>query len=225
MPRTTACGVLWAVFAAAAVGQPVAVIVGPTEAVPGDLVILRTTGTVGSGHTWLILPESAESKFLPILDSSGNQAAVFASSQPGVYVFILGVAEGDRVSLTKHVLTQGSAPPPPVPPDPDPPGPDPPIDKATAAVIVYDENLILPEQMERIVQVRREAEGTDLRIFAFDKNDKDEANDLVAPPYVALVDQELPILVVYDQRQVIWKGQLPGTIKELRAVLGLRDAN
>ncbi|MHA2101333.1 MAG: PKD domain-containing protein [Candidatus Kariarchaeaceae archaeon] len=101
--------------------EPVAKIVGPEEVEPGNLVILRTEGTVGSGHQWLIIPESAKGSFFPAVDSSGNHVVLFANSRPGVYTFVLGVAEGDVSALAKHTLKQGK-----IIPDPDPnPSPKP----------------------------------------------------------------------------------------------------
>jgi hypothetical protein len=93
----------------AAASEPSATIIAPAQSDPGDLVILRTK-TVGTGHRWVVIPEKATGHFLPVIDSSGQQAAVFASSKPGVYVFILAVAEGGNVAMAKHVLTQGPAP-------------------------------------------------------------------------------------------------------------------
>lgn len=122
--------------AAVAAAEPVARIVGPTENTPGNLVVLRTDGTVGTGHTWKIIPPEAEQFFLPILDSSGAQAAVFSTNKGGTFTFILTVSENgvvdweaktlgpSQTAIAVHTLVQGAKPPPdPDPPDPPPPGP------------------------------------------------------------------------------------------------------
>lgn len=110
----------------AARGEPLAKIVGPTEAAPGNLVILRTEGTVGTGHRWAVIPQAAEGSFLPVTDANGQQAAVFAVSRPGTYTFVLAVAEDGKAALATHTLTLGGGPGPGPDPTPDPdPGPSP----------------------------------------------------------------------------------------------------
>lgn len=105
--------------------EPVVQITGPTEAEPGNLIILRTEGTVGTGHVWKVIPEEAQDKFLPVTDNKGQQAAVFASSKPGRYTFVLAVAEAGEAAIGSHTLLLGKPDPDPNPNPPDP-GPDPP---------------------------------------------------------------------------------------------------
>ena len=197
-----------------ATAQPVAVIVGPTESQPGNLVVLRTTGTTGSGHVWLVLPAPSAVNFLPVIDSTGQQAAVFASGTPGTYTFVLAVAQGDLAAMTTHELViLGDVPNPPDPPDPaDPPG------NATAVVVVYDEGSVRPEQAEVIAQLRTHfdnLQGVDM--FAVDVDDKDENGNRVAEKYIAAAGVDPPCVVIYTKDGIKWRGELPATSAELIA--------
>lgn len=96
-----------------------AVITAPTNVAPGDLVILDATQSDGADFEWLVLPDKTH---LPV---EGGRKVVFASGAPGRYTFVLAVAKGDAVAITKHELVVG-VPPGPVPPGPTPPGPNPP---------------------------------------------------------------------------------------------------
>lgn len=110
-----------------AMGQAKAVIAGPDTAAAGDLVILTSEGSHGSAFEWRLV--GSTKSFLAVND---NRQAVFASGTPGVYSFILAVADGGEpatVSTAVHSVTIGKQPgpspgPPPVDPDPEP---DPPV--------------------------------------------------------------------------------------------------
>lgn len=107
--------------------QPKATIVGPSEVQAGDLVVLRSTGSVGQGRKWAIVPVSAAARMFSFTerDASGNivdSVAIFASRTPGTYTFILVVASGGEVDLALHQVKNGEG----GEPDPDPPGPEPP---------------------------------------------------------------------------------------------------
>lgn len=202
-------------------GQPVAIITGPTEATPGDLVILRTEGSVGSGHTWLILPAEASGSFLPLITVDGSQAAVFASSRPGTYIFVLAVAQADQAAVTAHTLRQGQPPPPvPDPDDPDPPGPEPPVETAMNVVVVYDENTVTPQQAEVIAQARAQIDRLiPIHFYALDIDDVDEDGRRVADPYIAAAGIEPPLFLIYGKTAILKKGKLPATAKELMDAL------
>jgi len=203
-----------------AIGQPLAKITGPSEGSPGNLVILRAEGSIGSGHIWLILPPEASDNFLPVLDASGNQAAVFASSKPGTYTFILAVAQDNQVAIAFHILNQGTPPPIPDPDDPDPPGPEPPEEVALNVVVVYDENTVTPQQAEVIAQVRAQIDRLiPIHFYALDVDDVDEDGQRVADPYVAAAGVQPPLFLIYGQTAILKKGKLPATAKELMDVI------
>ena len=113
---------------------PTAVIIAPEQGEPGNLVIIRTDGTIGEGHQWVILPTSESSHFLPVLDSAGNHAAVYASRYEGAVVFVLAVAQDNEVAVAVHQLVQGD--------NPNPPGPQPPpnpVDPKELRVLILEE--------------------------------------------------------------------------------------
>ncbi len=102
--------------------DPKAVIEGPSQANPGDLVILDATKSAGTGHVWKLV--GSKKSYLPV---NGGTQCVFASGDAGVYTFVLAVADGGKASLAEHSVTVGTPPPPiPVPPPTPPPDPTPP---------------------------------------------------------------------------------------------------
>lgn len=97
-------------------GQAAAVIAGPAKAELGDLVVLDASESVGTAREWKLI--GSDKTFLPV---DGGLRAVFASGTPGVYRFVLAVADGGEtatVDLAVHEVTIG-APKPPTPPTPD----------------------------------------------------------------------------------------------------------
>lgn len=104
--------------------KPVAVIEGPTTGLPGDLVVLNGTKSVGKGAKW-ITPDNIQTlqcstcEFVPTL--------AFATGTPGKYKFTLVVSMNDEIVYDIHeVEIVGSKPPVVTPPvDPvDPPTPE-----------------------------------------------------------------------------------------------------
>lgn len=86
--------------------QPKAVIDGPTSGNPGDLVVLSTTGSVGDNMVW-VLPEN-----LQVMACDAQAQIGFASGKPGVFVFMLIVADTDAaIDWVRHTVTIGDAGP------------------------------------------------------------------------------------------------------------------
>lgn len=102
-----------------------AVIVGPKEAPPGEMVILSSTGSTGDNLVW-VKPEGLQT--LNVGCSLLDSQIVFATTKPGRYEFWLIVADKEaKIDYAKHVVEiKGAGNPPPVDPDPvDPPPVDP----------------------------------------------------------------------------------------------------
>lgn len=137
MKRTLSALLMFFWVAACLAADPKAVIVGPSSSQPGDLVVLRTDGSVGRDFRWSVVPKEATTQFFafnqyaPEVDADGKtvmrlsgSVGIFASRKPGTYTFILAVGQGDKVDVVSQVLQNGEvAPPnpnPPLPPNPDP---------------------------------------------------------------------------------------------------------
>lgn len=126
--------------------QVKAVVDGPKEANPGDLVVLDATDSVGTVYAWTLLQNRV---CLPV---DGGKRCVFASGTPGVYVFVLSVAGQDSagkvaIDVAKHSVQIGDNPGPGPTPDPNPPdpGPDPTPepDLTGTAKVVYDAAMLI----------------------------------------------------------------------------------
>lgn len=119
MPMVSAkecCSVVMAQAAQAAVSKAAAVITGPEKVEAGDLFILDSTQSQGEARTWAI-PDELAGKVIEI-----DGKLIGATRTQGVYLFILAVGDAKpSVSITKHTLTVGVAPPPIPPPKPDDP--------------------------------------------------------------------------------------------------------
>lgn len=116
--------------------QATAVIEGPTQVSPGDLVILDASQSVCDTQVWLLATGSKS--FLPV---DGGKRCVFASGQPGEYVFILSTARSElkqdsageytassTIAVARHTVTVAGPHPTPTPPTPvPPPEPTPPV--------------------------------------------------------------------------------------------------
>lgn len=117
------CTVL-AAGALAEASAPKAVITGPTNASPGDLVILKSSASENAvGFAWALI-DSDKTFYEP----PGSGDAIFACGTPGRYTFALvaaNVVDGKPlVSIAKHTVTLGQPGPGPNPPGPNP-GPNP----------------------------------------------------------------------------------------------------
>jgi len=142
-----------------------AVITGPADgkSEPGDLVVLRATGSVASAYKWQVLPPEAANKYFEIVerDSTGKivgSSVVFASRKSGTYVFMLAVAIGDSVDLAGYVLTNqevGPPKPPDPPPEPvvNPYKPDPVFQAAVAPVKSFSLSKVDSDSLSRLYGV------------------------------------------------------------------------
>ena len=144
------------------VAQPVALIVGHNTAVPGELVMLKTTGSQGGVlYRWDSFPNSTPHFFWPVLLPTGvgpdgqltyENAAIFSSLNQGRFAIILAVAESNQPALCVHEIAVGNDPGPNPPDPPDPPDPPPP-DQKWQVVIVYEMNDLdnLPGSQQAII--------------------------------------------------------------------------
>jgi hypothetical protein len=103
--------------------QPVAKIVGPSQAPAGELVVLSSNGSSGDNLIW-IRPDSIQTvqAGCNILDTQ----IFFSTTKPGKYEFMLIAADKTAaIAYAKHTVTvTGSVVDPPI----DPPPVDPPVD-------------------------------------------------------------------------------------------------
>jgi len=94
-------------------GQASAVIEGPSKALPGELVVLNSSKSVGDNHKW-ITPEgiSTAQAGCTAIDSQ----IFFATPRPGSYTFVLIVADKTAaIEYARHtVVIEGSVVDPPV---------------------------------------------------------------------------------------------------------------
>jgi hypothetical protein len=101
--------------------QATAVISGPKEVAPGDLVIMDASGSDADALQWMLA--NSDKSFLAF---DGNRKCVFASGVSGRYEFILATAKcvdgSASVATARHTLVVGT----PIPgPGPQPDKPDP----------------------------------------------------------------------------------------------------
>jgi len=130
-----------------------AVIVAPAKVSPGDLVVLDGSQSKGTGHVWKLV--SSDKTFLPV---DGGVKCVFATGAPGLYSFVLAVADGGKADLAVHVLQVGEAIPP-VPPVP-PPTPIDPLWGAMQAAYGADLSATKATQARQLASVYRVAAAT-----------------------------------------------------------------
>lgn len=112
-----------------AFAEPTAVIVGQSIAIPGELVMLKTTGSQGGLiYCWDSFPKSTKHFFFPVLLPIGitpdgqvewEHAAIFSSLNRGKFAILLAVAKDDLPALAVHEIAVGE----PLPPPPPPPAP------------------------------------------------------------------------------------------------------
>lgn len=127
--------------------EVVAVIDGPAQSDPGDLIILDGSDSIGvDAAKWVLASQPpGVDKSRSLLAVDGGMRAVFASGTSGQYKFLLsvaGVVEGKaQLSIATHVLTIGTPTPGPQPPGPQPPGPTPPPVLTGWAKFAYDNAL------------------------------------------------------------------------------------
>lgn len=99
---------------ATALGQPKAVINGPTVAPAGEGVLITAEGSVGDNLVW-IMPEN-----LAVFTCNTDQL-FFSTTRQGRYEFILiAVDKEAEVAYARHTVTVGKPPPEEEPGDPTP---------------------------------------------------------------------------------------------------------
>lgn len=112
--------ILWAAVAAVAAADVKAVIDGPDESRPGDLIVLSAMQAQGDGIRW-IAPDGVAT-----LTCSERELAT-AIGTPGRYTFTLIVADTEaRIDYATHTIVVGKLEPRPDPIPDDPVEPDPP---------------------------------------------------------------------------------------------------
>lgn len=101
------------------IAEPKAVITGPKEGKPGDLIVLSGVDSTGDGFQW-IFPQNLQTLACSPLEIG------FATATPGSYTFMLIAADKTAaISYTSHTVVIGTHTPTPGPvPDPGP-GPSP----------------------------------------------------------------------------------------------------
>lgn len=142
--------------------EPKATIAGPKSAAVGDLIVLDASGSKAADFAWLLV--NSPKSFLAI---DGGRKCVFASGDPGTFVFVLAVAGKDRVSVAVHAIeVKGKpAPPDPKPPTPTPnppaPGPDLPVGRFGLSRFAFDSatKLVTVDAKTRAEQAARLAES------------------------------------------------------------------
>lgn len=152
MSRRTDLLIAWLLLCSAAWAQPDPLIDGPTEARPGDIVLLDASESDATHFAWAVdlsgvnVPEEGGadlSEFAEMLRAQGFDVSepptddgrpaylvlgergnrLQLSSYPGVYRVTMACSDETGVAMTTHSVTVEGG----VPPDPDPdPDPDPP---------------------------------------------------------------------------------------------------
>jgi len=151
-----------------AFGQATAVIEGPQQVSPGDLVILDASKSQADSLVWTLA--NSDKSFLQF---EGGRKCVFASGAVGRYTFVLSTAKSAEsgpasVAATKFEVVVGSGPIPTPQPFPGPtPKPEPNVppqltlgavasgarDSATASNRKPGEAAAIADDFERIVDI------------------------------------------------------------------------
>lgn len=101
--------------------QANAVVSGPERVLPGDLVILDASESLADDLEWTLV--NSDKQFLVF---ERETKLVFATGEPGNYIFFLAVslsdAGGSKVSVAQHTVIVGQPKPDPGP-EPNPPNP------------------------------------------------------------------------------------------------------
>jgi hypothetical protein len=214
-----------------------AVIVGPAEntAQPGDLVVLRTTGSVAASYRWCIIPTAAASRYVEIAERENTgkvtgSTVVFASRTAGDYTFVLAVALGDVVDQTVYTLHNQEVPPTPTPPDPAPPNPTPPTPTPGPLLwitVVEDSNLNnrTPQQAAIYASkaLRDAVAAGGLRWRLINANMRDAGGKVPAelvPYFEHVKGKTLPWMMFEDAAgRLLYEGPLPATADQVLALV------
>ena len=176
--------------------SPKAVITGPKDAPPGELIVLDATqssGVVDNGYLWLLV--NSEKSFLAV---DKGLKCVFSTGTPGDYWFVLVVAgtnpnggpAADKASHKLRIVGEGPNPTPPVPV----PG------KITGAILLYESEDSTQELASLILRLRRE-KITRLRIADKDAktSDSEEPVEQVQRAVKFLGNKPLPRVLAVDE--------------------------
>lgn len=131
--------------------QAKAVIMGPTGCAPGDLCIFDATESVGSGYSWIVIPDT---KNKIIVD--GGKRLILSGRKLSKFYIVLAVAdEKGAVSQVQHTIeiTDDSNPQPgpePKPPAPNPTPPNPSPNLTGFAKQVHDWILLHVDESDRV---------------------------------------------------------------------------
>ncbi len=196
--RTFLAMPLFLLAAIAAADQPKAVITGPKEGPPGELVILDASQSSGLGYLWLLV--NSEKSFLPV---DGGIKCVFSTGTPGNYVFILVVAGtnqngGPAAATATHTLKIiGQQPTPEPTPNPTPPGPTP--GKVSAAILLYESSESTQDLTRLTLQLRND-KIPHLRVLDSNATQADSGEPLkiVVDALKFLGSKKLPRLIGLD---------------------------
>lgn len=132
---------LFLLFPSICLAQATAIIDGPTEAAPGDLIILDASQSDCDARVWLLV--GSDKSFLQFEE---GKKCVFASGASGQYHFVLSTAKVTdsvaSVATAKFTVTIGCSPQPkpgPTPePKPDPKPPQPEVELTGLAKQAFD---------------------------------------------------------------------------------------
>jgi len=202
---------------------PVAKIAGKATAQPGEIVQLKTTGSVGGPmFVWQSFPTSMNHFFLPVLLPIGanpdgsyqfEHAAIFSSLNKGRYAVILAVAQADQVALALHEIRVGEPGPDPNPdPDPEPePDPPPPDQKLWGAIFVEETQQRTP-QIASVVTSGAVSDYVRQAGLIFLVVDQDAVQASLQPYIAKGKAAGIPQLyLVGDQGRIFFDGELPAT--------------
>lgn len=178
---------------------PKAVITGPKEGPPGELVILDASQSSGLGYLWLLV--NSEKSFLPV--DSGIKC-VFSTGTPGEYVFVLVISGtntngGPAAATATHTLKISGDKPKPKPDDPNPPIPVPVPGKITGAVLLYESSESTQELTRLTLQLRND-KIPKLKVLDKDarQGDSDEPVKQVQELVKSVGAKPLPRLIAVD---------------------------
>jgi hypothetical protein len=210
---------------AAAQAQVAAVITGPKEAEPGDLIILDATRSTGTAYHWELINSSKT--FLPV---ENGTKAVFAAGQPGKYLFVLIVAGADNnqrleIKIARHEVQIGR-PPAPDPQPPRPPDPTPgPAPGPRLALIIHETAQATVERQAMFTALRTGDPAAYLkskshRLLILDQDTTDGQNAPILTAWrteLTRRNQKLPALIIlpngadFSPAAALAVGDLPPT--------------
>lgn len=124
-------------------GAVAAQVTGPTDAVPGELVVLDAAKSEAQSYAWTVIPETKNHRVF-----EQGKILVLSSGSESKFVVVLAVAKDGQVAQAVHAVVFRAGPHPhpgPAPPPPAPPGPDLPDGRYKLAKWAYDNSAGLPK--------------------------------------------------------------------------------